>query len=127
MTISTQSLKTLTVAIFLVMSSGITAQAQNQPSSFEVVTTTNGKINAGVAAYKRGDFEKAAMFMRSSLKDGLSKSRQTIAQSNLCAIYGAMKETHRASEACKKALELRPDYSPALANNNTLKIKYAQK
>jgi len=105
----------------------MTAQAQNSLSNYEVIATTDGKIRAGVRAFKQGDLDKAAMFMRSSLKGGMNTKKQAIAQSNLCAIYGAMGESERAANACNKALKLRPNFAPALANNSALQRAYVKK
>ena len=127
MTISSKILKTMTVTALTTMGSFATVHAQTDFPNYQVVSTTNGKIRAGVLAFKKGDLDKAAMFMRSSLKDGMSPKREAIAQSNLCAIYGAMGESERAAGACKKALKLRPSFAPALANNNVLQKAYAKK
>jgi len=127
MTISSKILKTITITTLLIMGGFTTAQAQNSLSNYEVISTTDGKIRAGVRAFKKGDLDKAAMFMRSSLKGGMNPKKLAIAQSNLCAIYGAMGESERAADACKKALKLRPSFTPALTNNNALQRAHVKK
>jgi len=117
----------MTVTALTIMGSFVTAQAQTDFPNYQVVSATDGKIRAGVRAFKKGDLDKAAMFMRSSLKGGMNPKKQAIAQSNLCAIYGTMGESERAADACNKALKLRPSFAPALANNNILQRAYAKK
>ena len=96
-------------------------------AAFEMSSTTNGKIRAGIKAFKKGDYQRSVTFHKSALKAKMSDRRAAIAQSNLCAAYGQLGELELASEACDTALELRPGYAPAVANREALTIKLAQK
>ena len=122
--------KSLPVALLLVLVSLTFMRSQNTVSSYsadyKIVSAMDKKIRAGVKAYRNGDLETAAMFMRTSLKDNRSKAEQAKLQSNLCAIYAAMNNTQRAALACDKALELAPHYTPARSNAQALKITFAK-
>ena len=96
-------------------------------AGFEVASTTNGNIRAGIKAFKKGDYQRSVTFTKAALKGKMSDRREAIAQTNLCAAYGELGELELASEACDTALELRPGYAPAVANRDALTIKLAQK
>lgn len=98
-----------------------------QADAFTVKTTTDYRVKESVKAFKAGNFARSIEYSNRALDAGLSSKRQAIAQSNLCAAYGAINDTAGASEACDKALELRPDYAPALANKSALTVMLAQK
>ena len=106
------------------MAADTTAPAQ---TGFETASTTNGNVRLSVKAFKKGNFERSVAFSKAALKSNMSNRRAAIAQSNLCAAYGEMGELELAAEACDKALELRPDYQPAVANREALTIRLAQK
>lgn len=122
--------KSLPVMTLLILASVITMRVQIKPpgyaADYKVVSAMDKKIRAGVKAYRKGDLETAAMFMRTSLKESRSTSEQAKLQSNLCAIYAAMGNTQRAVLACDTALELSPHYTPARVNTHALKIKFAK-
>ena len=119
-------------ALTALMSVGLTlpaasAMAAEAPAhSFQVKSASGSTIGAGAKAFKKGDFEKSAMFSRVAIKSSLSNRREAIAQSNLCAAYGAMGDMENARLACKSAIKLRPDFAPAIANTKALTYKLAQ-
>lgn len=119
-------------ALTAMMSLGLTLPAASAMAaeasahSFQVKSSSGSTIGAGAKAFKKGQFEKSAMFSRTAIKSSLSNKREAIAQSNLCAAYGAMGEMENARLACKAALDLRPDYAPAVANTKVLSFKLAQ-
>lgn len=102
------------------------APAENAVQTFQVKSASDGNIRAGAKAFKKGDFAKSAMFSRVAIKSSLSNKREAIAQSNLCAAYGAMGEMEQARLSCETALKLRPGYEPAVANKAALRYKLAQ-
>jgi len=101
--------------------------AETTTANFIVKKTTDGRIKLGVKAFNKGDFEKAVRVTRSALKTGLSSKKKAIAHSNLCAAYAKLDMMNEATESCASALELRPNYAPALANKTSLTIRLAQK
>lgn len=104
------------------------AMAADAPTNgFVVKSTTDGRIKLGVKAFKKGDFERSASYNRQAIKASLSRKKTAIAQSNLCAAYAKLDLMDEAQTACTAALELRPDYAPALANKAALTIRLAQK
>ncbi len=105
--------------------SPVFAQQAVSPA-FQVKTTSDGSIRAGVRAYKKGKYEKAVTYHLAALKAGLSPKRAGIAHSNLCAAYGELGQMEAAKTACATALELRPEYALALANKTALGVKLAQ-
>jgi len=108
MIIQSSQLKILTGIFLMLFAGSIIVKAQDNAADYQVMPSTDSKIRKGVRAYKKDEFEKAAMFMRSSLKGELSKSKQAVVQSNLCVIYEEMGDNDRAKNACDKAFELRP-------------------
>lgn len=119
-----KSLMTLAAAAMLVPA---TAMASDAPTGLSVKSTTNGYVKMSVKAYKTGDFERAAKLSKRALKDGMSKNRRAIAYSNLCAAEAALGNMDAATEACDKALNLRPGYEFATANKSALTVLLAQK
>lgn len=119
-------------ALTAMMSIGLTlpaasAMAAEAPAhSFQVKSSSGSTISAGAKAFKKGQYAKSAMFSRAAIKSSLSHRREAIAQSNLCAAYGAMGEMENARLACKAALDLRSDYAPAIANTKLLTVTLAQ-
>ena len=113
----------------LLSAAGAIAADQTAPAQagFETATTTNGKVRLSIKAFKKGDFERSAAFSKSALKSSMSDRRAAIVHTNLCAAYGEMGELEQAAEACDTALELRPDYQPALVNREALTVRLAQK
>ncbi len=103
------------------------AMAAEMTDGFSVTSTTDGKIRAGVSAFKKGDYSKSVSFHRAALKSSLSARKAGIAQSNLCAAYAKLEMMDKAQAACFAALELRPGYAPAKANKAALTIRLAQK
>ena len=104
------------------------AMAAEAPSQTYVVQkTTDGRIKLGVKAFKKGDFEKTVRVTRTALKAGLSPKKAAIAHSNLCAAYAKLEMIDEATNACAAALEIRPNYTPAMTNKASLTIRLAQK
>jgi len=94
-------------------------------NTFTVTKAADNYITASVKAFKKGDFDRSAKFSEAAINNKISKRRQAIAQSNLCAALGEMGEFEKAGEACDTALELRPGYAPATANKNALTVRLA--
>lgn len=101
------------------------AYAADDTMTFTVKTASDSTVISGVSAYKKGDYQKAVSIMRVSLKSSLSSRRAALVQSNLCAAYGELGEMDKAQAACSAALELRPDYAPALSNKAALTTRLA--
>jgi len=115
------------MAISGAMAATATVHAADTSSpAFISATASDGYIRAGVKAFKRGQYAKTVTFQKAALKSKLSPRKAAIAQSNLCAAYGAMGEYGSASEACETALTLRPDYAPALSNKAALRVEMAK-
>ncbi|WP_427453112.1 hypothetical protein [Litorimonas sp. WD9-15] len=114
-------------SIAFIPASAMAADQTETTSQFEVATTTDGVVKSGVKAYRKGDYEKAIALHRAAIKGSMSKRKTAVAQSNLCASWAMMGDLEQAEEACDTALDLRPDYKPALANKELLNIKLAQK
>jgi len=104
-----------------------TAETVTAESSFNVALTTDGVVKSGVKAYRKGDFEKSIALHNAAIRGRMSKRKTAVAQSNICASWAMIGDLSKAEEACEAALELRPDYAPALANMELLNIKLAQK
>ena len=101
--------------------------AVTMPTQFEVTRATDGVIKMGVTAFNKGDYAKSVAMNKAAIRSGISKRKKAIAQSNLCASWAMLGDLVQAEKACEAALELRPDYDPAVANMNLLTIKLAQK
>lgn len=101
------------------------ASALAADGEFTITKTTNPVIQSAVKAYKQGDYDKSARLSRAALKASLSPRRTAIAQSNLCAAYAKLEKFEKAGEACQAALELRPGYAPAEANQAALTVRLA--
>jgi len=113
--------------IFSVSLPATSAMADEVPvDNFQVMKTSDGLIKLGVKAYKRGNYERAAILNEQATRSSLSKNRLAVALSNLCASYGKMDMNDKAKVACVTALELRPNYAPAQANMAALTFKLAQ-
>lgn len=121
--------KSSVLALTLTAGLGFAAPAfaadSKNDSGFVISTTADGNIRAGVNAFKQGDYKKAAVFQKAALKGKMRAKKAAIAQSNLCAAYGAMGELEAAREACTAALSLRPDYAPAMTNQAQVTVKLA--
>ena len=76
-------------------------------------------------AFKKGDFQRSAKMSEAAIKNKISKRRQAVAQSNLCAALGELGQFEDAANACDTALELRPGYATAEANKSALTIRLA--
>lgn len=112
----------LTAGFILSSVSAIAADS----NGFTASTAADSKIRIAAMEFKRGDFAKSATFSKSALKGGMNRRKQAVAQSNLCAAYGAMGELERAGKACDAAIALRPGYAPATANKAALTVRLAQ-
>ncbi|VAV96897.1 hypothetical protein MNBD_ALPHA06-1283 [hydrothermal vent metagenome] len=119
---SSPKTNTLT-AIAMVLALGLgtaPAFAENGVPSFASHPTSNSSIRAGITAFEKGDYAKAAFFQKSALKSGLKKSRKLAAYSNLCAAEGAQGQLEAASKACDAALKLSPNAWTALNNQGVV-------
>lgn len=94
-------------------------------TDFVATTATDGRIREGASAFRRGEFKKAAVFTQAAINGRLSPAKKAIAQSNLCAAYGALGQMEAAKTACDTALALRPNLAPALQNRSVLSVKLA--
>lgn len=115
-----------TTSIVAALLAAGSVQAQESQAPLQVMSAANGKMRAAVLEFKRGNYEKAVMFNQYALKDGINRNRKAIVYSNLCATYYAMGDYTKAQNSCRAALELRPQYSPALANTKVVQVKLAQ-
>ncbi len=97
------------------------------PQNFTVRSASDGKIRLSVKSFKKGDMERSIRFSQSALRANLSKAKQAVAHSNLCAAYGELGDLEKASTACDIALEIRPDMEEARNNKNALSVRLAQK
>ncbi len=98
-----------------------TAHAQNNTVPyFTSESAADAYIRKGHAEYRKGHWEKSILYSNKAVKQGLSPQRKAIAYSNLCAAYGQIGKLKEARIACDKALEIRPNYEPALLNINAL-------
>ena len=100
--------------------------AADAPSGLSVKTTTDPFVKMSVSAFKKGEFQKSADYSRRALKSGMSKKRQAVAYNNLCAAEAALGNVEAAGEACASALELRPGYAVAEANQSALTVLLAE-
>ena len=98
----------------------------NTNAAFSVERTSNPAVRVAVKAFKKGDYAKSVQFSQQALRSGLSKSRASVAQSNLCASHAMLGEMEKAAEACVAALDLKPENETALANSKALTVKLAQ-
>lgn len=114
----------LTLPAVSAMAADVTPQTS---ASFVVKSSADSHIRSSARAFKRGNTEKSIRYSHLALKSGLSPKRAAIAHSNLCAAYAVLGDMEAASEACDTALELRPDYEPAITNSSALTVKLAQK
>jgi len=96
------------------------ALAADVTPAFASKTISNSKIRAGIAAFEKGSFQKAAFFQKAALKSGLSKSRKQAAYTNLCAAEGVLGNLDAAKAACDSALEIAPDSWQALNNRGVI-------
>ncbi len=129
MTIRTTLLALSAAAMMTTTLAATPAMAGDNPSIFsqwKVETSTDYYVKAGAKAFKKGDYNRSVAYSNKAIDKGLSSKREAIAYSNLCAAHGALHETAAAAEACDKALELRPDYAPAQANQAGLRTLFAQ-
>lgn len=112
----------------LIPASAMAGEKATTPATqFEVTRTTDGVVKAGVKAFHKGDYAKSVALNKTAIRNGMSKRKRAVAQSNLCASWAMLDNLAQAEKACKAALELRPDYGPARANIDLLTIKLAQK
>ncbi len=96
------------------------SMASEAVPEFATKSVSNGKIRAGIAAFNKGSFKKAAFFQEAALKNKLSKSRKLAAYTNLCAAKGALGELSAAATACDAALAISPDSWQALNNKGVV-------
>jgi len=115
---------TLTFPSASAMAADVNAPAA---STFIVKSAADANIRRAAKAHKKGEFEDSIRINHRALKTSLSSKRAAIVHSNLCATYATVGEMNKAQAACSAALELRPDYAPAVANKTALTVKLAQK
>jgi len=94
--------------------------AADTTPAFVSQRTSNGTILAGIKAFEKGKFAKAAVYQRAAIKSGLSKSRRAAAYTNLCAAQGAAGELEAAMNACEAALAIKPAAWTALNNRGVV-------
>lgn len=82
------------------MTSGATAA-----SHYLVKSNSTRSVRSGVTAFRKGQFEKSAVFSRRALKQGLKKSRKSAAYGNLCAALAVQDQMQPALAACDRAIE----------------------
>ncbi len=107
----------LAISIAPLVTASIASEAVPE---FATKSVSNGKIRAGIAAFDKGSFKKAAFFQEAALKNKLSKSRKLAAYTNLCAAKGALGELSAAAKACDAALAISPDSWQALNNKGVV-------
>ncbi|PHR91341.1 MAG: hypothetical protein COA69_12585 [Robiginitomaculum sp.] len=83
---------------------------------FSVQSNATRSIRSGASAFEQGNFAKSVVFSKRALKEGLKKSRKTVAYSNLCAGLGAQGAYDDAREACDSALKIAPQNWQAFSN-----------
>lgn len=84
--------------------------------AFSVSSNATRSIGSAASAFEKGNFTKSVSFSRHALKQGLKKSRKTVAYSNLCAALGAQGEYGEAIEACDSAIKIAPTNWQAYSN-----------
>ncbi len=119
----------LSIAALSLMAPAITASATDAAPEnvFTVKTTTDYRVKKAAKAFKKGEFERSIAYSNQALNAGLSRKRKAIAYSNICAAEASLGNMEAASKACDSALDLRPDYAPALSNKAALRVMLAQK
>lgn len=115
---------TLTFPAASAMAADVSAPAA---STFIVKSAADANIRRATKAFNKGEFESSIRIHHRALKTSLSSKRAAIVHSNLCATYATVGEMDKAQAACSAALELRPDYAPAVANKSALTVQLAQK
>lgn len=117
-----KSAKTLALGIFAGLTVAIAAPAvageamDNVAPQFSVSSNATRSIGSAASAFNKGNFSKSVSFSRHALKQGLKKSRKTVAYSNLCAALGAQGEFGAALEACDSAIKIAPTNWEAYSN-----------
>ena len=92
------------------------AVAGDTHPQFSVQSNATRAIRSSVNAFHAGKFDKSVAYSRYALKQGLKKSRRSVAYSNLCAAQGVQGHFDKAMEACNQALEVDPANWQALSN-----------
>jgi tetratricopeptide (TPR) repeat protein len=98
----------------------VQVSAQDVGPAFVTHKVSNGKIRAGIAAFDKADYAKAAFFQKSALKSGLSRTRKVAAYTNLCAAEAARGQLEDAKTACDAALAISPNAWDALNNRGVV-------
>ncbi|MGB0906227.1 MAG: tetratricopeptide repeat protein [Maricaulaceae bacterium] len=125
MNILVKSSASILIALGLSLSATSAMAADTTSPIYQVKNASGGVISAGAKEFRKGNFKKSITYSNAALKSSLSKRRQAIAQSNLCAAYAELGDFNKAGKACTKALVLRPGYAPAAANKAALTIQLA--
>ena len=115
------SAKTLALGIFsgltvAVAAPAIAGETVGVAPQFSVSSNATRSIGSAASAFEKGNFSKSVSFSRHALKQGLKKSRKTVAYSNLCAALGAQGEYGEAIEACDSAIKIAPTNWQAYSN-----------
>lgn len=122
MTFTSNTVAAILTAGFLLSA---TSAFATDTQGFTAATAADPKIRTAASEFRQGDFAKSVAFSKAALKGKMKKSKQAVAQSNLCAAYGAMGELELAKTACDAALAIRPNYAPAMANRAALAVRVA--
>lgn len=120
---SPKTIKTLTLGLAVSLAAiafSPAAIASDATPVFASKSISNSKIRAGIQAFEKGDFTKAAFFQKTALKSGLSKSRKVAAYTNLCAAEAALGDLEAATSACATALQMAPDTWQAMNNQGVV-------
>lgn len=122
MTFTSNTFAAVLTAGFLLSS---TAAFAADTQGFTAATAADPKIRTAASEFRRGDFTKSVAFSQAALNSKMKKSKQAVAQSNLCAAFGAMGKLELAKTACDAALAIRPNYAPAMTNRAALAVRVA--
>lgn len=119
----------LTIAALSLMAPAVSASATDASTAnvFTVKTTTDYRVKKAAKAFRKGEFERSIAYSNKALNAGLSSKRKAIAYTNICAAEASLGNMEAAAEACDSALNLRPDYAPAVSNKAALRVMLAQK
>jgi len=112
---TTKAIKLAAVSLALTVLAAPALASDGAPQ-FSVQSTATRSIASAATAFEKGDFSKSAAYSRHALKQGLKKSRRTVAYSNLCAALGAQGQYDKARDACDSALKASPQNWQAFSN-----------
>ncbi len=122
-----KTLLTLAATSLMIPAFAFASDTAPNANSFIVKSSADSMTRIAAKAYKKGDYARTVGYSKRALKAGLSTNRQAIAYNNICAAEAQLGDMIAASEACTKALELRPDFEPAKVNKAALTVMMAKK